>query len=232
MHPIKIQSFEGPLDLLLQLIEAQKLPITEVALADVTEQYSREIARGTIPTEEVADFLVIAAKLLLLKSRTLLPELAPEAEEGASLVEQLKVYKLYRDKLPIIEELWNAGAVAIARPKMPASWHALFRPPETLEPRQLRDGMIAVINKIVPAQKVLKYLVERAVTVQEKIVHILDRLKSGLSAHFSTLLKAGNRSEAIVSFLALLELTKQRVVAAQQKGLFEEIEVRKVERGL
>src|SRR3989344_5914455 len=98
MYSLKLEKFEGPLDLLLQLIERQELNITEVSLAAVTEQYLVYLSEhNDIAHEDLADFLVVAAKLLLLKSRLLLPELFVDDEEeaGTSLAEQLAVYRLY-----------------------------------------------------------------------------------------------------------------------------------------
>jgi segregation and condensation protein A len=82
MYKIKIEQFEGPLDLLLQLIEEQKLDITQMALSTVTEQYIAILDQNvSIPPEELADFLVVAAKLLLIKSKALLPYLSAEEED-------------------------------------------------------------------------------------------------------------------------------------------------------
>src|SRR3990167_7246611 len=94
---IKLEQFEGPLDLLLTLIEEQKIDITQVSLSQVTEQFLQYVstARGMHP-EELADFLVVAAKLLFIKSKTLLPSLHIEEEDG-DLEKQLKMYKLYYD---------------------------------------------------------------------------------------------------------------------------------------
>jgi len=99
MHKIKIEDFEGPLDLLLQLIEKQKMDINQISLAKVTEQYIHFIESSDgISPGELADFLVIAAKLLLIKSRSLLPYLESEDEDsGFELEKQLKMYKLFAE---------------------------------------------------------------------------------------------------------------------------------------
>ena len=101
MHKVKVDQFEGPLDLLLQLIEENKLEITKVSLAAVTEQYIQvlnQAAKEQVKASDLADFLVIAARLLLIKSRALLPFLEwGQDDEGEELTKQLKIYKEYSD---------------------------------------------------------------------------------------------------------------------------------------
>jgi len=95
-YKVQIEQFQGPLDLLLRLIEKEKLDITEVALSKVTEQYLKhlELIEESLP-EDLADFLVIATKLLYIKSKALLPYLYPEDDDETDLAEQLKMYKLF-----------------------------------------------------------------------------------------------------------------------------------------
>lgn len=229
-HHIKIEKFEGPLDLLLQLIQARKLPINEVALSEVTEQYGQLISTATIPAEEVADFLVIAAKLIYLKSRTLLPELELETEPNEiSLAEQLKIYKLYRDKLELIERLWLNDAIAVPRPKTASVWVRTFRPPETVSLEELKNIMLGAIAKLVPPQKVFKQLVERAVSLHDKIRDLLRRVKGKMDISFWQFVgRKADKADVIVSFLALLELTKQQSIVAEQHELFDDITVRQI----
>src|SRR3989338_6596602 len=113
---IKLEKFQGPLDLLLQLIEQDELNITEISLSNVTEQFFDYLNKlEESRSEELADFLVIATKLVYLKSKHLLPYLYPEADEGPSLAEQLKLYKRYADASKEIGRLWEQGSIASGR---------------------------------------------------------------------------------------------------------------------
>src|SRR3989339_1639297 len=105
-NKLKLDNFEGPLDLLLQLIEQEDLNITDIALSKITEQFFVHLDKmGKNRSEELADFLVIAAKLIFLKSKNLLPYLNPEEDEGESLADQLKMYKRYVEASKNIDEL-------------------------------------------------------------------------------------------------------------------------------
>src|SRR5512147_3265515 len=100
----KMEKFEGPLDLLLQLIEQEKLSISEISLSKIADQYLESLGQvAEKDPDELADFLVVAAKLLLIKSRELLPSAAPAEEEGPSLESQLKMYKIFWEAAQRIE---------------------------------------------------------------------------------------------------------------------------------
>ena len=106
MYQVSTQQFTGPLDLLLQLVEKKNLAITELSLAQVTQEYVAFLnEQEEINPEDLADFLVIASTLLLIKSRSLLPSLvlAPEEEtEIMDLETRLKIYKLYKDRKSVV----------------------------------------------------------------------------------------------------------------------------------
>jgi len=105
MYQIKLEKFEGPLDLLLKLIEEERLSINEISLSQVANKYLEFVnSTQNISLDELADFLTVSAKLILIKSRTLLPSLNFE-EEGDSLEKQLRIYKEYYEASKKIEEL-------------------------------------------------------------------------------------------------------------------------------
>ena len=116
-YTIKIQKFEGPLDLLLQLIEQEELDITEISLAHITEQYLEYLATiEELYPDELADFLVVATKLLLIKSHMLLPELTLEDEDEESLTRQLQLYKKYVEAARRLHDRWQGTAELHTRP--------------------------------------------------------------------------------------------------------------------
>ena len=230
MRSVTVQQFEGPLDLLLQLIEREQLPITEISLSQITEQYNHYVFEGGIAPEEVADYIVIASKLLLIKSRALLPQLEVEDEsEGATLVEQLKLYQQYHQKTELILGLWNAPDRLSPRLKAPVEWQVSFRPPPSLNPQGLWASMHAVIASIVGPKAIMKSLVDRAITLQQKMNELVEHITRTVQSSFKAFVKnRSNRTEMIVSFLALLELVKRRSIRIEQPDLFSDMTIQKV----
>jgi segregation and condensation protein A len=227
---VKIEQFDGPLDLLLQLVEKEELDITEISLAAVAEQYVEYLNanKGKIPAEELADFLVIAAKLVFMKSRLLIPSLEEEAiDEGPDLATQLRLYQQFVGAARKIEGMWNAGLVSYARERRAVrSLEKTFSPPPGVTSEVLREMMARVIARLAPVVKLPSAAVKRVITIQEKIADLANRLRTKTRMTFSHFLSAAkDRQERVVSFLALLELVKQRVIHAEQSDLFDEIEI-------
>ncbi|MFH2104773.1 MAG: segregation/condensation protein A [Parcubacteria group bacterium] len=230
MYKVQLEKFAGPLDLLLDLIEKEKLDIAEVSLAQVADQYLDYLeGADNIDPTQLADFLLIAAKLILIKSRTLLPEFQLEEEDEES-IEDLKLrlveYKRFREAAEKIKALYNSGQVAFERP-VTADMRRTFYPGNITT-----DDLLAAAGSLVDALDQFKSLqeetIKEVVSVKEKILQIQNLISQEVQCKFSSVLAgAENKSEAIVSFLALLELIKQRLVSVVQDEQFGEIEVRK-----
>ncbi|GMU25872.1 segregation/condensation protein A [Patescibacteria group bacterium] len=226
----RIEAFEGPLDLLLQLIEREELEITDVSLSVVADQFIQHVQaeQENILPEELADFLVIAARLVYMKSKAILPGLLDEdLEEGPDLASQLRLYQRFVSASKWIDERWNEGMVSFPREKRPLrSLETSFAPPPGVSAQTLRDVMEFVLKRLTPIVKLPEAAVRRVVTIQEKIRDLAERLRSHAKLTFSGFLKKSrDKSEAVISFLALLELVKQRVVNVEQKDLFEDISI-------
>ena len=222
----QLKQFTGPLDLLLGLIQERKLDISQVALAQVTGQYLRYLDTMTErQPDELADFLVIAARLLLRKARQLLPDMSPEEEEGPSLEEQLRLYQAFVKVSRQIERRWGGSERAVFRlepPRRPAN----FAPPENLAKDTLRDIMIQLLRRIEPPLALPLATIEKTISVKEKIDFIRSLLARRKQVSFQELLAgAGSRTEVIVSFLALLELAKQQFVQLRQSEQFGDIAI-------
>ncbi|MFA5022451.1 MAG: ScpA family protein [Patescibacteria group bacterium] len=233
MHKIKIEQFEGPLDLLLQLIEEQKLEITKVSLASVTEQYIEilnQSAKEQIPAAELADFLVVAARLLLIKSRALLPFLDwGEEEEEEELTKQLKIYKEYLEASKVITAMVSKKHFSFARQKLLTANEIEFAPPPKLTKDKLAQLFLEVINGLDPLLNLPTEVIRKTINIQEKIAQIRERIYAQATTKFSEILaQAQNKTEVIVSFLALLELIKQKVVVVKQDKVFEDITIEKL----
>ncbi len=244
MVQIKIDQFEGPLDLLLQLIEDQQLDISTLALAKVTEQflfYIKNLLAPTSPDEvgrsgqeknpiNLADFLVIAAKLLVIKSKSLLPNLDFEIEEEEAafdLTKQLLLYKKYKEAARYLKKLDLKRHQSWTR-DVELSDRVTFLPdPETnvkILAQTLRDLAAELKDIIRLPQRVMK----EVVSISEKISHIQKIISEKLETSLSTLLKESkSKTEIIVTFLALLELTKQRIVSLEQSDHFGDIVIKK-----
>jgi segregation and condensation protein A len=234
MHKIKIEQFEGPLDLLLQLIEENELEITEVSLASVTEQYIQILNRSTkenIATSELADFLVVAARLLLIKSRALLPflEWDKEEDEGEDLTKQLKIYKEYLEAMKLIQLMISKKHFSFSRQKLITFEEIGFAPPGKLTNSKLKEVFNSIINNLDPFLDLPTEIIRKTINIQEKISQIRQRVFNQASTKFSEILKeARDKTEVIVSFLAILELMKQKTVIVRQDKIFEEIIIEEI----
>lgn len=224
-----LEKFTGPLDLLLSLIQEKELDISEIALAHVTEQYLEYIDQvEEIKPEELADFLVVASRLLLIKARALLPQLMPEEEGQNDLTEQLRLYRMYVDVSKKIHDLWNDPRAAYGRIepfKLPEEPQA----PANLSALSMDNVMAKLIRKLAPAKPLPKTYIDKTVSLKERIEHFRTFLKNHKSFSFSEMISdPRNKTETIITFLALLELVKQKTVQLNQNTLFSEISVERV----
>ncbi len=232
-YRFRLEHFEGPLDLLLQLIEEEKLPITQVSLAEVTDQFLQHLQsiEQRYP-EELADFLVVAARLVLIKSRALLPIIAPEDEDGIDLEEQLKIYREYYEASKRIHAMILKRRYSFARNTSlkVAMKERSFRPPEHLIVEELQKFYYAVLKRLEPFIKIPEETIARTINLKEKLESIRQRIMTEVRMNFHTLVsQASSKVEVIVTFLALLELVKQRTITVEQNGIFSTIEIERRE---
>jgi len=226
--------YDGPLDLLLNLIERAELDITSVSLATVTNQYLAYINDlEQVNADEISAFLVIAAKLLQIKSEALLPRppvRAPDEEDvGRSLVDQLRLYKRFKE----------IGVWMNAREQANLRTYLRIAPPPKVEPKL--DLSNLTLEKLVTAaaeafakernkQPLGMIIAPPRVTIREKIDLIAKTMKEVEHSTFRALLEQGaSRLEIVVTFLAMLELVKRYRIQAYQEGLFSDIEIDRME---
>jgi segregation and condensation protein A len=231
MFAIKLEQFEGPLDLLLELIEQEKLDVSQMSLATVTDSFLKHLqADKDIPTEELADFLVVATKLLLIKSRLLLPFLNFGQEEPiGDLESQLRIYKEYLDASKLIDAMIGKRRFLYVHEKLPHV-DIGFAPPKKLGTEQMAVLMRGIIARLEPLVKVPQAVLEKTVSIHEKILQIQKMFATAKQMSFSKLLMtAETKTEIIVSFLALLELVKQRSFSVAQDAKWGEIVITKIE---
>ncbi len=245
MLNIKIEKFQGPLSLLLQLIEKQEMDITEISLAKIADQYIDYIKNlNQINPEETADFLVVAARLLLIKSKALLPYLYPEEEQEIEEFEQqLKMYKEFLDAMKGIEatlkkkkfmftrEFNKKAVLSLVQGINPSALlgTGFFSPPKKLSAEDLSTIFKDILNSIEPEQQLEEEKLEHKVNIEDKILVIQRMLINRIKVSFNKLLNnTESKTEVIVSFLAMLELIKQRDIIVYQDGLFDEMVISKL----
>ncbi|TSC72424.1 MAG: segregation and condensation protein A [Parcubacteria group bacterium Gr01-1014_38] len=227
LHPVSVPGFSGPLDLLLSLIEEGKLDVNAISLASVTDQYlARLRSVSDLPPEHLAEFLVVAATLLLLKSRKLFPELPLSEEEEASIAsleEQLREYRRFRDAARTFLQRWNQGLVSYARESF-LGLTVTFYPPSNVDLPSLRAAMDTVLQNLPRLDVLPQDVLRRVVSIEERIRDIQQRLTEHARITFEIVRSSTtSKLDVIVSFLALLELVKQRLVAVEQPQAFHDI---------
>jgi segregation and condensation protein A len=218
---IKLAQFEGPLELLLSLIEDRKLDITKVSLGSVADQYLERLAadKDAISLENLSSFLIIAARLILIKSKMLLPVLEFTDEEEAAM-EDLEVrlieYRRFREVAEKVGTLFHSGRRSFPREKFLRAVE-VFVPPKGITPESLRKHFESVLGEMPAPERIIEETVEEIVSLEERIASLQISLRERAECSFRELsVTAADRMEVIVSFLAVLELVKQRYIVVDQ----------------
>lgn len=226
--------FQGPLDLLLELIENAELDITSLALAQVTEQYLKHLeALQDLPADEISAFLVIAAKLIQIKSEALLPKQSTGREDeedlGDELARQLIAYKRYKEIADILAERKELGYQTFIRLSPPA-----VDIKETLDldgfgVDQLFELASGIFKKELERQSINTVVERPKITIKDKINQISKQFLSSEQLTFHEVLgEEFNKLDIVISFLAVLELIKGDFVKVVQEGLFTDIQILRV----
>jgi segregation and condensation protein A len=229
-YKVRLEKFEGPLDLLLELIEKEELKITELSLSRVADQYLSYLKKNeNIHLENLSDFLSVASKLILIKSRALLPVLKftdEEEEEIQDLARQLEEYKRFKEAAQKLSRLAVLGRIAYSREGY-AGVASFFYPPENLNVFDLRKNFQAVLSEIPVISKLEEEYVREVMTLEEKISDLQNMLRKKVETCFSEVAEcAKDKIEIIISFLAMLEMVKQKIIDVEQHELFKDIKIR------
>ena len=232
-YKVKLDVFEGPLDLLLYLIKQDEIDIYDISLERITSQYLDYLqAFKELNIEVAGEFIVMAANLIYLKSRSLLPrdQQPPEEDAGEDdprweLIRQLIEYKKFKEaaaelNMRSLEQerifVREAGSMSALQEPLRLDEVGIF---------QLISAFQTVLKRMEARQDVQEIFSERF-SVSEKIDSILQHVAAGTRVRFSDLFRAAaSRIEVVVTFLALLELIRLKQVRAIQKSVFEEIEI-------
>src|SRR3989338_492258 len=230
-YTVQLPIFEGPLDLLLDLIEQRKLLINDVSLAKVTDDYLAHIKEnGSFSLPGAAHFILVASTLLLIKSRSLLPSLALTEEEQGSIEDlerRLMLYKKMKDLSVGVKELFGKEVIFFREPSQDIE--PIFAPTKELH----QGGVLAAIQQVLrtlPKKELIPQLIVRKVmSLEEMIETLMGRMAHALNMSFKEFSEnaKGDVSQVIIGFLAMIELVKRGIISVKQDNHFEDIEISK-----
>lgn len=238
-YELKIEKFTGPLEKLLELIEDKKLDITQISLAEVTDdflKYFKALTEVERDLHLVADFIAVASRLVLIKSKLLLPDLTLTPDEEASIHDLERRLNIYQELKPILKtmaKLWRSEEKEFSREYFLSKGHAvdaqtaLFYPGKGLYVPALVEAVHRIFDELHVEELSTKTIREKIISLEEKIQEIIRRIGDELEMNFSKLSDKKNRSEIIVIFLAILHLAREQLVHLEQAEHFSDIMIRK-----
>ncbi|MBI1907873.1 segregation/condensation protein A [Candidatus Uhrbacteria bacterium] len=217
----------------MELIESKELEITKVSLAKVADEFVLHIEEQEVPSEELADFLLVASRLIYLKSKELMPylRLTDEDEAADALADQLRIYREFVAAAERLEERYGAH-VLFARPYVKPKFmqEAAFVPPVGVTGDVLAQGYRAVITRLEPFFALQEVSMERVKSVEERMEELREAIALNARMSFTDVTKGAQKKiEVVMSFLALLELLRRNVIRVTQKGTWGDIMIHRVE---
>jgi segregation and condensation protein A len=225
---ITTEGFAGPFELVLELIDKRKLLVNDLALAAVTDEFIQHVrSQAEFPIEQTTNFIAVAATLLLIKSRSLLPDLELTSEEEgdiSDLQHRLSEYEKFRDASRGLSRLFGRR-VLVARGEKPPE--PLFAPAADMTLELIAEALERALTEIEKPEELPEARVKPMVTIEEMMDKLGERVQAALTLSFNEFSGIGKREkvEVIVSFLALLELVKQGAVDAAQHADFADIRI-------
>jgi len=233
---VRIGEVEGPLELILELIEKRKLHISDLSLSQIADEFIEHIKSfEEFPMRDSADFILVASTLLLIKSKSLLPNLSLTEEEQGSIEDlenRLNTYKKYKELSLKIGKMFG-NFLYFARPARLASesvagGEKIFFPTSEISLSSLKNSLSEVLkNMPQKIEELPKVMVQKIISLEEMVDKLTERIKTSIKMSFNDFSGIGKveKVEVIVSFLAMLELVKQGAVRVSQDNHFEDIEI-------
>ena len=222
---VSLKQFEGPLDLLHQLIERRKLQINTISLAKVTADYITHVqAMATTSAEDIARCIHIAAILILIKSKSLLPILDYTEEEEVDVAElenRMKIFDYIRSKAMPALAHWRRKMHSSHAPKQ--AQQVIFLPDNACTVKGLRHTAETALQDIPSMKEPPRKRVSAKIRIEEVIEKVLSAVTDRATVSFKGLSEKANKQEKIVSFLAVLELIRKNILTATQQGDFNDI---------
>ena len=231
-YVVSLSQFEGPLDLLLHLISKAKVDIKDIFVSEITEQYLASLEGiDDLDMEVASEFLTMAATLLEIKSRALLPRPPAPEEEGEetpeqALIRRLEEYKLYKESAGQMKEFEKAAFQVFS--KLPEEYPL---PPQPIELTGLSlDGLVRALERIIARQtqvedpgRVFRAITRDKFTIEQCVFNLTSRLRKGPVLFTDLLSSYVTRNEIVSYFMAMLELLKMGRLHAQQEEAFDDI---------
>ena len=226
-HVFELEGFAGPLDLLLNLIEQEELDITQVSLAKVTDQYLQSIeGMQEHNPDAIVDFLVVASQLMVIKSKALLPLLALDDEEELDARElefRLKQLKLFRDLSVNLEKRLAQKQILFGQRFVPPK-QKHFLPAENVSLESLQQALRDVLHALPQEEFMEEETIQTGMSTKDKMGHIRKNLEKLTNIRFQDMvMDKKSKMEVVITFLAMLELLKQRIISVEQGEHFGEI---------
>jgi len=226
---IKTPVFEGPLDVLLDLIEKRKLLINDISLAQVADDYIAYIKNfDQFPIEHAADFVFVASTLVLIKSKSLLPTLELTEEERGSiedLQKRLAEYKRIKELSAHVRRMFGKNVIFARVPSRITT--PIFSPNQETTLEHIFGAIQNIINALPKKQFIPKVVVATVISLEEMMDRLTDRIRENINMSFKDFVGGTKeRVNVIVGFLALLELVKQGMISVVQQQSFEDIHIK------
>ncbi|PIR44818.1 MAG: hypothetical protein COV10_02955 [Candidatus Vogelbacteria bacterium CG10_big_fil_rev_8_21_14_0_10_51_16] len=237
---VTVGDFSGPLDLVLKLVQERKMLVNDLSLAAIADSFIEHLeAHSDLPLATTANFILVASTLLLIKSRSLIPEFSLTKEEEQDVVDlenRLAVYQIVRDAAITLDHLQKSARIYVGAP-LPQM--VRFSPPKKIGDHltcglgEIREIIVRLINELPNLRSIPEAAIEKIANLNDVMEDTLARLQSALSMRFNAHrrskgvapLDTVEKKRIIVSFLALLELARRGLVALSQKDHFNDIEV-------
>lgn len=229
---VKNEKFEGPLELLLDLIEKRKMHVSDVSLAKVADDFIAYVNARTaedpangFPVGQSAQFVLVASTLLLIKSKSLLPTLALTTEEQASIEDLERRLRLYERMKTLAQGIKPLFGAQILFPRGERKLDPVFTPDADMTVPNLYAAVQRVLQSLPKKEFLPKVVVDKVVSLEEMITSLTTRVTESLRMSFREFSGAhkGEKVNVIVSFLAMLELVKQGVINVSQERHFDDI---------
>ncbi len=236
-YSIKAGSFEGPFDILLELIEKRKLFINDISLTQVTDDflsYIKKMERAEPST--LSSFIVVAATLILIKSRSLLPNFMlsqDEEKEVGDLEKRLKLYRIFVDLGEQIKKKF--GKKVAFEKRFVADTVPIFMPSKLITPESMLGLAKNVLNSIPKVEKLPEVEIKKVMSIEEMLSRLTQRMQTAINTSFKQFVGVGkpaNKEEkvlVIVGFLAMLELVRQGIMDVLQGEMFGDISMSKLD---
>ncbi|HRH24584.1 MAG TPA: ScpA family protein [Candidatus Paceibacterota bacterium] len=226
-YTVRTPAFEGPFALLLELIEKRKLSVSDLSLSQVTDDFIQHVrSQAAFPMEDAAEFIQVAATLLLIKSRSLIPDLELSGEEEQDvddLKRRLVAYERAREAAKQLGRLFGRSVMVSAGERTP---DVVFAPSKDLTLQGLEAALRSALAELEKEEQLPAVRVKPMVTIEEMMDRLLERVQSAITMSFKDFSgDAKEKVEVIVSFLALLELVKQGAVDVAQHETFSDIRI-------